>query len=108
MPEHFVQRLVADLAQDGIHHDQQADGFAARNVRTDYIERKGGPANVPMGIETPTNLPFFSAGPTSSTKLPKMMPMAMARKIQSAKSLSSQPRAFKADSLPFSGGVQGP
>jgi hypothetical protein len=53
----------------------------------------------PIGIDTPTNVPFCNAGPTLSTKLPSMIPMAMARKIQTARKRSRRPRLLKADSF---------
>ena len=52
-----------------------------------------------IGTETPTNFPFCSAGPVLGTKLPRMMPMAIARKIQSARKRSSKPRDLKAETL---------
>lgn len=48
-------------------------------------------------MDTPTNLPFSSAGPVLGTKLPSRMPITMASRIQSASKRSSQPRALKAD-----------
>lgn len=58
-----------------------------------------------MGTETPTNLPFWSAGPVFGTKLPRRMPMVMARKIQRARKRSRRPREWKAESLVVDGGV---
>jgi len=53
---------------------------------------------LPIGIETPTNSPLCNAGPMFGMKLPSMMPTAMARRIQRASNLSSQPRPLNADS----------
>jgi hypothetical protein len=57
---------------------------------------------LPIGIDTPTNLPFCNAGPVLGTKLPSRTPMIMARRIQSASRRSSQPRALKADDCSLS------
>lgn len=57
------------------------------------------PRSVPIGTETPTNLPFSRVGPVSGTKLPRMIPTAMARKIHRARKRSSQPRDLKADTF---------
>jgi hypothetical protein len=53
--------------------------------------------HVPMGILTPTNSPFCSAGPTESTVFPSTMPMAMARMIHITRNRSRKER-------PLSGG----
>ena len=50
-----------------------------------------------MGIDTPTNVPRCSAGPIFGTKLPSRTPMIIARRIHSARNLSSHPRPLKAD-----------
>jgi hypothetical protein len=52
-----------------------------------------------MGMETPTNFPFCSAGPVSSTKLPSRTPMIMARMIQTARNRSSMPRDLNAETF---------
>ena len=52
-----------------------------------------------IGIDTPTNLPFCSVGPVEGTKLPRMTPIAMARKIQRARKRSSQPSALNAETF---------
>ena len=52
-----------------------------------------------MGIETPTNFPFCSAGPVLGTKFPRMMPITMARKIHRARNRSRRPRLLKVETL---------
>jgi hypothetical protein len=52
-----------------------------------------------MGIETPTNFPFCKAGPVLGTKLPNIIPMAIAKKIHRARKRSNQPRLLKAEVL---------
>ncbi|KAH7118233.1 hypothetical protein B0J13DRAFT_681032 [Dactylonectria estremocensis] len=47
--------------------------------------------------DTPTNLPFCNAGPVEGTKLPRIMPIAIARRIHRARNRSSHPRALNAD-----------
>lgn len=64
------------------------------------LEGLEGVGGVPMGSETPTKVPLFRAGPTSSTKLPRRMPISMARKIQSARNRSRKPRDLKTESRP--------
>lgn len=54
---------------------------------------------VPMGTETPTNFPLCRAGPVLGTKLPRMIPIAMARKIHIAKNRSRIPRLENMDSF---------
>ena len=56
----------------------------------------------PIGTLTPTNCPFCNAGPVFGTKFPRMIPIAMARKIHNARNRSSQPRALKAEVLDVS------
>ena len=58
-----------------------------------------------MGMETPTNFPFWRTGPVLGTKLPKRMPTTMARKIQRAKKRSRRPREEKADILAGGAGM---
>ena len=53
----------------------------------------------PIGTDTPTNLPFCNAGPVFGTKFPRMMPVAMANMIQSARNRSSHPRPLNAETL---------
>lgn len=50
-----------------------------------------------MGTETPTNFPFWSAGPVFGTKFPNIMPTAIARKIHRARNRSNQPSALNAE-----------
>ena len=59
----------------------------------------------PIGTETPTNFPFCKAGPVEGTKLPRRMPMSIARKIHAARKRSSQPKPLKAEVLVLSVGV---
>lgn len=56
-----------------------------------------------MGIETPTNFPFWRAGPVFCTKFPRMIPITMAKKIHSARKRSRRPRLLNAETL-----VEGP
>lgn len=51
--------------------------------------------NIPIGTETPTNLPFCKEGPVFGAKFPNMMPTAMARKIHIARKRSSHPKLLK-------------
>ena len=53
--------------------------------------------HLPMGTETPTNLPFCSAGPVLGTKTPSKMPTIMARRIQTARNRSRMPSALNAE-----------
>lgn len=68
-------------------------GERAKKWRTCYV---------PIGMDTPTNLPFWSAGPVLGTKLPSRMPIIIASRIQSASKRSNQPKALKADDGSFS------
>lgn len=54
---------------------------------------------LPIGTLTPTNLPFCRAGPVEGTKFPRMIPMAIARKIHRARYWSRIPRLLKAEVL---------
>ena len=58
-----------------------------------------------MGMETPTNFPFWRAGPVLGTKLPRRMPITMARKIQRARKRSRRPREEKAETLAREAGM---
>lgn len=51
----------------------------------------------PIGIETPTNFPRSSAGPVLDTKFPRIIPTAIARKIQIARKRSRMPNWLKAE-----------
>ena len=51
------------------------------------------------GTETPTNFPFWRAGPVEGTKLPRRIPISIARKIQRARRRSRRPRDLKAEIL---------
>lgn len=53
----------------------------------------------PIGIDTPTNFPFCSAGPVLGTKFPNKIPTTIARNIHTARKRSSKPRFLKADCL---------
>jgi hypothetical protein len=55
--------------------------------------------NKPIGTETPTNCPFCKAGPVFGTKFPNIIPIAIARKIHSARNRSRSPRLLKAEDL---------
>lgn len=52
---------------------------------------------LPIGIETPTNFPFCNAGPVLGTKFPKIIPIAIARKIQTARKRSRIPNFLNAE-----------
>ena len=124
--EESVQRLVADFTQNRVHHNEEADGCKLVGASGQYRYRsRAGPARpgskkaerekaektklqemeknekessyIPIGTDTPTNLPFCRAGPVEGTKFPRIMPTAMARKIQRARKRSIQPRALKAE-----------
>ena len=58
-----------------------------------------------MGMETPTNFPFWRTVPVLGTKLPRRMPMTMARKIQRARKRSRRPREEKAEVLAREAGM---
>lgn len=66
--EELVQALVSHLAQDWVHHDEQADRWTRQLLSEPEIGRLGATVNrvlfSPTGTETPTNFPFCSAGPT--------------------------------------------
>jgi hypothetical protein len=49
-----------------------------------------------MSTETLTNLPFCNVGPVFGTKLPRMMPIAMASSIHTARNPSNQLRPLNA------------
>ena len=53
---------------------------------------------IPIGTDTPTNLPRCSAGPAFGTKFPKMIPTTMAKNIHSARNRSRMPSPLNADS----------
>ena len=65
-----------------------------------------GLGHVPIGMDTPTNWPFFNAGPVLGTKFPSRMPMIIASKIQRARKRSSQPRLLNAETFSARGGRQ--
>lgn len=52
-----------------------------------------------IGIEIPTNFPFYSAGPVSLTKLPSRTPIIIVSRIQTAKKWSSTPSNLKAETF---------
>jgi hypothetical protein len=101
--EHQVQSLEADLTHDGIHHDQQPNSYSHQHRTNPRKEER----DVPMGTDTPTNVSFCKAGPVLGTNSPSMMPMAMARKIHTARKRSSQPRLLYAEVLLVSGASPG-
>lgn len=53
--------------------------------------------DIPIGTDTPTNFPFCSAGPVLGTKLPRMMPIAIAKRIHTARKRSSHPKLLNAE-----------
>jgi len=71
--------------------------MAQTEIISSESSQRIGPCCSPMGTDTPTNFPFCKAGPVFGTKFPKIMPMAIANKIQSAKNRSSRPKLLKAD-----------
>lgn len=50
-----------------------------------------------IGMETPAIPPFCSAGPVEGSKYPRIIPMAIARKIHTARNLSRNPSCLKAE-----------
>lgn len=52
-----------------------------------------------MGIETPTNVPFWRAGPVDGTRLARIMPRAIERMIQITRKRSRKERALKGGAL---------
>lgn len=50
-----------------------------------------------IGMETPAIPPFCSAGPVEGSKYPRIIPMAMARKIHTARNLSRNPSCLKTE-----------
>jgi hypothetical protein len=102
-PESLVQGLVFDFTQDWVHHDKQADCCIQNRMSADESLQKCRIYCVPIGIDTPTNLPFCSAGPVLGTKFPRRIPIIIASRIHSASKRSSQPKALKAEDCSFSG-----
>lgn len=94
-----MEGLVADFAEDGIHHDEETDGYKDFMSVSYYEGETVHYEDLPMGMETPTNFPLSNAGPVEGTKFPRMIPMAMARKIHSARKRSSHPRDLNADTF---------
>lgn len=94
--EDLMQALKAHFAENGIHHDKQANSYesvlADRNRQCREIVEP-----LPIGTETPTNFPLCNAGPVLGTKFPKIIPIAMARKIHTARNRSKRPRFLKAE-----------
>lgn len=58
-----------------------------------------------MGMDTEAKWPVVRVVDTLGTKLPRMMPMAMARRIKRARKRLRRPRAWKADWGEVGGGV---
>lgn len=57
MCEHAMQRLIFDLAQYGIHHDQETNSCSKPiSIRTSRWYRKN--TIIPIGTDTLMNLPF--------------------------------------------------
>lgn len=96
--EDLMQTLKAHFAENGIHHYKQANSYESvladgnRQCR-EVVEP------LPIGTETPTNFPLCNAGPVLGTKFPKIIPIAMARKIHTARNRSKRPRFLKAESF---------
>lgn len=93
--ENMMQGFESNLAQNGIHHDEKANRY--RFMISIWYTTLGVLLHVPIGTETPTNWPFCKAGPVFGTKLPRMIPIAMARKIHIAKKRSRRPRLENID-----------
>lgn len=55
-------------------------------------DRRGEYWHVPIGMLTPTNSPFWSAGPTASTVFPSTMPSAIASMIHTTRKRSRNDR----------------
>lgn len=71
--EEEVERLVPDFAEDGVHHDEEADG----DGETDADE-----------------LARWRAAPVEGTKWPSRMPVATARIIHITRNRSRKERPF--------------
>lgn len=101
-----MQRLVLHLAKDRVHHDEQPNGWRNTTIVSvsSIICIACGLCHIPIGIETPTNLPFFNDGPVLGTKFPSRMPTIIASKIQRARKRSSNPRLLKAETFSARGG----
>ena len=97
-----MQRLILDLAQDRIHHDQQADRYCLVS-RSVFFANHPQLNHLPIGTDTPTNFPFCNASPVLGTKFPRMIPIAIASKIHKARKRSSQPSPLNADVFPATG-----
>ncbi|KAJ8603971.1 hypothetical protein MRB53_041990 [Persea americana] len=112
-----MQRLVLHLAEDRVHHDEEADGYKASARGLVYVATDSNPSmtacryicaslctlfvpfpqgstrhhsNIPIGIDTPTNFPLCSAGPVLGTKFPSKIPIIIASRIHNASRRSSQ------------------
>lgn len=96
--EDLMQALKAHFAENGIHHDKQTNSYESALA---HINRqcRGIVKTLPIGTETPTNFPLCNAGPVLGTKFPNIMPIAMARKIHTARNRSKRPRFLKAESF---------
>jgi hypothetical protein len=70
-----------------------------KNISKFILHDGGEIGYVPIGTDTPTNFPFWRAGPVFGTNLPKMIPMAMAKSIHSARNRSSNPSPLNADAF---------
>lgn len=102
LSEDMMQRFKSNLAKNGVHHHKQSNCYrkskATESVSLFSCARATTRMGYsPIGIDTSTNFPFCSAGPVCSTKLPRIIPIAIARKIQRAKNMSSQPRPLRAE-----------
>lgn len=98
----FLSSGTSDVGETRhrIGHIMTIKAMAAENVH--YLsENMHGSQDMqsqcsPKGSETSTNLTFSSTTDVEGTNSPRMMPTAIARKIQTASNLSSQASRFKA------------
>ena len=60
-----VECFVLDFAEDGVYHYKKTDGCSRRYQHHGLPKLMKG--CLPIGMDTPTNLPLCSAGPTLGT-----------------------------------------
>jgi hypothetical protein len=92
----LVQGLVSHFAQYRVHHDQQSNRLQIESARLRKKCLKE-VIHVPMGIETPTKEPFLKSRSVLGTKLPRIIPTAIARKIHTARKRSKMPKFLNTD-----------